>query len=253
MAEWRQGGYDGLFYLGKQWTADYVGYVVRSQGADDGLPEKWLIYAWDHVVEETVWVADALMREAAQKALENITPGGHKCEVLVNQYLGHCPERATVIKTFQGDTERGILLCDVHKRRTFSDHPHESVVRWEAVHGPIAHEAGPIIGERLTPAKAPVKRSDFLSQPIIWGDDWGSHVLGMKLAQDVAAAIGTGADDFVSAGDLVVFKGTGAFEVQSVDIIDMPDGEPLYRFNCNGGATYGTYRDHAVPVLYLPL
>ncbi|MFE6226915.1 hypothetical protein [Streptomyces sp. NPDC057854] len=252
MAEWQQGGYDGVHCFGSQWTGDYRGYVVRSQDSGDGVPERWEVYSWDHLTETHVWVAGTSDLGSAKAALGNITPGGHKCEVFVSQYVGHCPERATIIKNYEGDTTRGILLCGVHMRTVLREQSSVPVERWEAVHGPITHESGPIVGERVMPAKAPVKRSDFLSQPIVWGDDWGSYVLGMKLAQDVTAAIGTGADDFVMAGDLVMFDGTGAYEVESVDVVDMPDGKPLYRFNCNGGATFGTYENHAVPILYLP-
>ncbi|MGI5196915.1 hypothetical protein ACQEVY_25310 [Streptomyces sp. CA-288835] len=244
---------DSIQYLGG-WLTDptYRGCIVRESSGR--MAGKWAVCPRDPWTEEDHAVTYAGTVEEARKALENVTPGGHKCEVLVNQYLGHCPERACVVTYSWEDDKpvRGLLLCRVHKVKTFADAFRVSVEEWETGNGPITHESGPIIGERISPAMAPVKRSDFLSQPVIWGDDWGSHVLGMKLAQDVMAAIGTGADDFVSTGDLVVFKGTGAFEVKSVDVIEIPGAGTHYRFSCNGGATYLAEHDSAVPVLYLP-
>ncbi|MFE9660301.1 hypothetical protein [Streptomyces sp. NPDC005955] len=242
MNEWKFNPHtDTIQYLGG-WLTDptYRGCIVReNSGRRAGT---WAVRPRDPwtEVDHTAMYAETM--EAARAALENVTPGGHRCEVFVSQYLGHCPERASVV-TYSGigDQFRGILLCPVHSVKVLVGDPRMSVERWEAKCGAITHESGPIVGDRVTPPMAPVRRSDFLSRPVVWGDDWEGYTLGMKLAQRIVR------------GDLVMFHGTGAFEVNSVDVVPIPLDEPLYRFNCNGGATYGGTYNCAVPVLNPPL
>ncbi|MBD0739818.1 hypothetical protein [Streptomyces sp. CBMA29] len=74
MAEWISGGYDGLAYLGKQYTADYRGYVVR---VSEGNPEKrkpveWFAYAWDVTTETHRWAGQHETEEGARAVLESI-------------------------------------------------------------------------------------------------------------------------------------------------------------------------------------
>jgi hypothetical protein len=179
--------------------------------------------------------------EAARKALENVTLGGHRCEVYVSKTIGHCPDRASVVTYAweDGAAVRGALLCPVHKALTLTDAARIPVAEWEVGNGPIRHEDGPIAGERIAPAMAPVRRGGYLSVPIVWGDDWTGYELGMVLAQHVRP------------GDLVVFAPEGnAYRVKSVDVCPIPYSEPIIRYGCNGGATYGTHENHAVAVLF---
>ncbi|MGN7135783.1 hypothetical protein [Streptomyces pseudogriseolus] len=230
---------DDIQYLGGFRTSmDYRGCIVRTVGG-------WLVQPLDFWTEEehTVHQVDTL--EEARKALENVTPEGHKCEVFVNKTIGHCPERASVILPGpEGGISqtRGVMLCPVHSRIHMTDQRRTLITEWEAKHGPITHEGGPIIGERQLPPMRPVKRSHYLSKPRVWGDDWSGYKLGICMSDDIRP------------GALVVFTNDSgnAYEVESVDLVPIPDSEPLMRFNCNDGATYGTYSNRAVAVLYLP-
>ncbi|MGW0087868.1 hypothetical protein ACWDWS_02495 [Streptomyces sp. NPDC003328] len=240
--EWKVNPHtDSIQYLGGWMTSrTYRGCIVReNSGPQVG---KWAVCPRDWRTEDDHTVTYAPTVELARKALENVTPGGHKCEVFVNKWVGHCPDRASVV-TFSWEGEkavRGILLCPTHTKATFTDMARVSVEEWETGNGPITHESGPILGDRIAPPMAPVRRGENLSRPRIWGDDWQGYQVGMTLAQDV------------SADDLVVFDHGNAFEVLSIDIVPMPHSDDMIRFNCNGGATFCTYRDRAVPCLYPP-
>ncbi|MGW0580090.1 hypothetical protein ACWD25_29930 [Streptomyces sp. NPDC002920] len=109
MPEWRQGSYDGVFYLGKEGTEEYGGYVVRVQS--DPLPEKWFAYEQDTRKGEHVWVAAAPTREAAQSAVQ----GEFLCEVWRNKETGHCPYPGAVVRStvYQGERLR-LVLCGKH-------------------------------------------------------------------------------------------------------------------------------------------
>jgi hypothetical protein len=234
---WRENPHTAdIRYLGGWMTSPtYRGCIVRESSG------QWAVRPRDPWTDTDYTVTYAQTLEDARKALENVTPGGHKCEIFVDQWVGHCPERASVV-VVQGDGTplSRILLCRVHARHVFKGANRVSVEEWEATRGRLTSEGGPIVGERIAPPMAPVKRSDFLSEPVVWGDDWKGHVLGMTLTQDVRR------------GDLVMFQGTGAYEVQSIDVCPIPHSEDLWRFSCNGGTVYGTYYDRAVPVLYRP-
>ncbi len=239
---WRENPHTSTIqYLGG-WLTDptYRGCIVRENSGR--MAGKWAVCPRDPWTEQDHAVTYAGTVEEARKALENVTPGGHKCEVYVSKAIGHCPERASLV-TYSwedGKAVRGLMLCSAHARKCMVNAFRVSVLEWEAGNGPITHESGPIIGERIAPAMAPVKRSHYLSKPIVWGDDWQGYTPGMKLCQDIGPR------------DLVVFNEGNAYEVNSVDVVEIPDSEDLWRFNCNDGATYGSYYDHAVPVLYPP-
>lgn len=239
--EWHVSPYtSAVQYLGgPRNSLSYRGSIVLQ------APGRWAVQPVDLWSGEQYTLFCVETAEKARKALENITPDGHKCEVFVSAVVGHCPNIAGDLTVYgEGENEeRGILLCPVHKRVVLSGtgQTHMSVHLWEAIHGPITHESGPIVGGRIAPPMAPVKRGHYLSKPVVWGDDWSGYTLAVKLSQDVCP------------GDLVVFRDNGnAYEVKSVDRIPMPDDKPLLRFNCNDGATYGTYDDRAVAVLCPP-
>ncbi|MGW1673310.1 hypothetical protein [Streptomyces sp. NPDC002324] len=109
MPEWQQGGYDGVFYLGKQGTEEYGGYVVKVDSEPN--PEKWFAYEYDTEKRTTVWVGWAPTREAAQTAVK----GEFLCEVWRNKETGHCPFPGAVVrsKDYRGELLR-MVLCGEH-------------------------------------------------------------------------------------------------------------------------------------------
>ncbi|MFJ8930581.1 hypothetical protein ACIRLA_28735 [Streptomyces sp. NPDC102364] len=228
---------DRIEYLGGWRTRPgYRGCI--SQGEDG----RWAVQPLDYWTQQEHTVLECDTREEARTALKNVTPDGHKCEVFVADWLGHCPDRASVISptVFEPD-ERGILLCPTHSRTILRDNPRVPVAEWEAKNGPITHEGGPIVGERIGRKPARIRRSEYLSKPVVWGDDWSGYTPGMQLAEDV------------TPGALFAFRPTGnAFEVKSIDRVDMPDGREMLRFNCNDGATAGAYEGEAVVILHPP-
>ncbi|MEU6389942.1 hypothetical protein [Streptomyces sp. NPDC046939] len=143
MAEWRQGGYDGVFYLGEKGTEQYGGYVVRARGGTN--PEVWFAYEWDASKEAHAWVGRATTAEDAQEAVK----GEFLCEVYRDDVTGHCPWPGVIVRTtvYRGERLR-MILCGAHS----------GVMRgWERVrieeyrteHGLIPND--PIIGKRIIP------------------------------------------------------------------------------------------------------
>ncbi|MCX5201473.1 hypothetical protein OG897_08410 [Streptomyces sp. NBC_00237] len=241
--KWVPGSNDGTWYLGKQYEPDYRGYVVRTQADENDVweGEKWYVYYWDFVLEGHEWayVADTL--RDAQMALERITPKGHLCEVFISPVLGHCPERAVYV-TDNGEGEagerlQGILLCDPHSRHVMPKEKRVPVHLWEADYRSISPEDSAIVGERLSPAMASVRRGAYLSVPVVWGDDWTGYRLRI---------VDPGS---VKVGSLAVFGKGNAFRVESIDKVPIPDDPTMMRFNCNGGATYLATGGRAVAIL----
>jgi hypothetical protein len=143
MAEWRQGGYDGIFYLGKEGTEEYGGYVLRADGKSN--PEVWFAYEWDASKRAHAWVGSAATAEEAQTAVK----GEFLCEVYRNDEKGHCPWPGVVVRTtlYKGERLR-MIVCGEHA----------GVMKgWESVrleeyrteYGLIPND--PIIGERIVP------------------------------------------------------------------------------------------------------
>ncbi|WAB08863.1 hypothetical protein SEA_SUCCESS_84 [Streptomyces phage Success] len=143
MAEWRQGGYDGIFYLGKEGTEEYGGYVVQVDEKPN--PEKWFAYEYDAETRGTVWVGEAPTAEDAQKAVK----AEFLCEIYRNNETGHCPYPGVVVRTtvYKGERLRTIV-CGEHSR---------VLKGWESVrleeyrteYGLFPND--PIIGGRITP------------------------------------------------------------------------------------------------------
>lgn len=143
MAEWLQGRYDGIFYLGKEGTEEYGGYVVRVDSAPN--PEKWFAYEYDPNKRATVWVGEASTAEDAQTAVK----GEFLCEVYRNDESGHCPYSGVVVRTtlYKGERLR-VIVCGEHAR---------IMKGWESIrleeyrmqYGLKPND--PIIGERITP------------------------------------------------------------------------------------------------------
>lgn len=67
--EWSPSGYNGLAYLGKQYTPEYRGYVVR---VTDGNPVEWFAYAWDLTTETHRWAGQHENEMVARAILEGI-------------------------------------------------------------------------------------------------------------------------------------------------------------------------------------
>ncbi|WP_369272368.1 hypothetical protein AB5J55_22345 [Streptomyces sp. R11] len=143
MPEWQQGGYDGVFYLGKEGTEEYGGYVVQVDSAPN--PEKWFAYEYDTEKRTTVWVGEAPTAEDAQKAVK----GEFLCEVYRDDERGHCPYPGVVIRTtiYKGERLR-VIVCGEHS----------GIMKgWESVRlEEYRTEFGlfpndPIIGERINP------------------------------------------------------------------------------------------------------
>ncbi|MEV5913389.1 hypothetical protein AB0M00_31415 [Streptomyces chartreusis] len=109
MAEWVQGGYSGIYYLGEKGTKDYGGYVLRADGETN--PEVWFAYEWDASKEAHAWVGRATTAEDAQKAVK----GKFLCEVWRNKETGHCPYPGVVVRTllYRGEQLR-MVLCGEH-------------------------------------------------------------------------------------------------------------------------------------------
>ncbi|MEU5577758.1 hypothetical protein ABZ791_10885 [Streptomyces huasconensis] len=143
MAEWQQGGYDGVFYAGKKGTPQYGGYVLRADGESN--PEVWFAFEWNARKQAHAWVGSAPTAEEAQKAVK----GEFLCEVYRNAETGHCPWPGAVVRTtiYKGERLR-IILCGEHA----------GVMKgWESVrleeyrtkHGLLPDD--PTMGERITP------------------------------------------------------------------------------------------------------
>lgn len=143
MPEWQQGGYAGIYYLGKKGTEEYGGYVLRAKGETN--PEVWFAYEWDARKQEHVWVGRATTAEAAQTAVK----GEFLCEVFRDDERGHCPYPGAVIRTtmYRGERLR-LIACGEHSR---------IMKGWESIRleeyrtefGLLPND--PIIGERVTP------------------------------------------------------------------------------------------------------
>jgi hypothetical protein len=87
-----------------------------------------------------------------------------------------------------------------------------------------------------------IRRSDYGAVPTVWGDERGDMI-----------SVPVHADE-VQAGQLLVFTNDhgNAYKVNSIDWVPMPEGSPLIRYNCTGGATAGSYEDSVVHILTEP-
>ncbi|MFF3453227.1 hypothetical protein ACFYXH_02640 [Streptomyces sp. NPDC002730] len=146
MAEWQQGGYDGVFYLGKEGTEEYGGYVVQVDSAPN--PEKWFAYEYDSEKRATVWVGWAPTRETAQTAVK----AEFLCEIYRNDEGGHCPYPGAVVRTtlYKGERLRTVL-CGEHAH-VFKDWDTFRLEEYRGRYGLLPND--PIIGERITPPLA---------------------------------------------------------------------------------------------------
>ncbi|WJV49895.1 hypothetical protein [Streptomyces flavofungini] len=143
MAEWRAGGNDGIFYLGKEGTEEYGGYVVRTDHAPN--PEKWFAYEYDTEKRTTVWVGEARTAEDAQKAVK----GEFLCEVFRDDERGHCPYPGVVIRTtiYKGERLR-VIVCGEHSG-VMKGWESVRLEEYRAEYGLMPND--PIIGERISP------------------------------------------------------------------------------------------------------
>ncbi|MFE9442472.1 hypothetical protein ACFYO2_26500 [Streptomyces sp. NPDC006602] len=143
MPEWQQGGYDGVFYLGKQGTEEYGGYVVKVDSEPN--PEKWFAYEYDTDKRTTVWVGWAPTREAAQTAVK----GEFRCEVWRSKEQGHCPFPGAVVrsKEYRGELLR-MVLCGEHSAVMDGWETHR-IEEFRARYGLLPDVA--VYGERAVP------------------------------------------------------------------------------------------------------
>ncbi|MFD7605131.1 hypothetical protein ACFWAN_32410 [Streptomyces mirabilis] len=143
MAKWQQGGYEGVFYLGKEGTEEYGGYVVRVDSEPN--PVKWFAYEYDTQKRTTVWVGWAATREAAQTAVK----GEFLCEVYRNAETGHCPFPGAVVrsKPYQGELLR-MVLCGEHAG-VMDGWETSRIEEFRARFGLLPDVA--VYGERITP------------------------------------------------------------------------------------------------------
>ncbi|MFF8367832.1 hypothetical protein ACF05W_03210 [Streptomyces lydicus] len=140
-----------MFYLGKEGTPDYGGYVVRVDG--DPNPETWFAYEWDHNKRGLAWVAEAPTAEVAQTAVK----GEFLCEVYRSEEKGHCPFPGAVVRsTLYKGVRLRTILCGEHSGvfRGWDMFPLEG---FRETYGLVPD--APIIGERIvTPLNLPTIR-----------------------------------------------------------------------------------------------
>ncbi|WP_406305759.1 hypothetical protein OHA61_30620 [Streptomyces sp. NBC_00885] len=143
MPEWQQGGYDGVFYLGKEGTEEYGGYVVKVDSAPN--PEQWFAYEYDTEKRTTVWVGWAPTREDAQTAVK----AEFLCEIYRNKEGGHCPYPGVIVRTilYKGERLRTVL-CGEHAH-VLNNWESFRLEDYRARYGVIPND--PIIGGRITP------------------------------------------------------------------------------------------------------
>lgn len=237
---WSESSYEGYHYWGKHSSADYQGYVVQTNSSADGRDETWYAYRWNPVAEEHEWSGEAVSLAGIQTVLESLVQGRRfLCEVYQSKTEGHCTGWGFVVAHTEARGEKvRLVLCEGHSRHVFTHWDRTPVLEYADTYGLTPDE--PINSGRIQPEPDTViKRGHYLAKPAIWGDDYGPHYAAMTPALEVRP------------GSLIVFRNDhgNAYRVKSIDEIPMPDGQVLLRFNCEGGATAGAYRDSIVSVL----
>lgn len=141
--------YDGMANLGVQHTPTYRGYVVRVDSAPN--PERWFTYAYDQEAERTSWIGATDTEDQARKVLERLVSEGWKCEIYVNDEIGHCSHEGVIVKHtwYERKKERiRLILCAAHSH-VFKDWGALPVREFMDIYDGLEQDA-PIIGPRIT-------------------------------------------------------------------------------------------------------
>lgn len=152
MSEWHNT--IGYPQFGREHTPDYRGYVVKVQGTEYGLPERWFTYAFDQDDQHTYWIGMSNTEAEAKAVLARLIEHGWLCEIYVGDAAGHCKDQATMVKHTwyeskhkpQGERLR-LLLCEKHGH-TFPDWEELAVPEYIRTYNGLEQDA-PIIGPRI--------------------------------------------------------------------------------------------------------
>ncbi|MET7984586.1 hypothetical protein [Streptomyces sp. NPDC005281] len=149
MTKWIE-KYNGLSMLGVERTRDYRGYVVRVQGTEGDLPERWFTYAYDQEDRHTYWIGMTNSEDDAKAVLERMLSEGWLCEVYVSEHAGHCKEQAVLVKHtwYERKSERlRTLLCERHGH-IFPEWEDMTIREYVNTYNGLEQDA-PILGKRL--------------------------------------------------------------------------------------------------------